>query len=327
MTQNVIIDDITNPDTPTLEDVTGECSATAIVTSTNDNCTGTLTGTTSDALSYSTQGSHIITWNFDDGNGNNIDVTQNVIIEDVTNPETPILEDVTGECTATATVPITIDNCAGAITGTTSDVLSYSTQGTHIITWNFDDGHGNNIDVTQNVVVEDVTNPTITCVGDLEVNADIPNYYTVIGNEFDPTLTDDNCETVSLTNDFNSLTTLEGASIPEGINAITWTITDNANNETQCSFNVLVNAFIDIETLQQNGISIFPNPAKEIVNLFFTKNNVQKILLSDINGKILMIKTIIEQNETIDLFNYESGVYIINIQTDKESFTTKIIKE
>ena len=38
-------------------------------------------------------------------------------------------------------------------------------------------------------------------------------------------------------------------------------------------------------------------------------------------------KTAIQQNETIDLSSFESGIYIISIQTDKKIFTTKIVKE
>ncbi|MFA9372432.1 MAG: HYR domain-containing protein [Labilibaculum antarcticum] len=59
-----------------------------------------------------------------------------------TAPIVPILADVTGECTATAIVPTTTDDCSGTIMGTTSDPLTYTTQGTHTITWTFDDGLG-----------------------------------------------------------------------------------------------------------------------------------------------------------------------------------------
>ncbi|WP_158730035.1 gliding motility-associated C-terminal domain-containing protein [Flavobacterium sp. I-STPA6A] len=147
------ISDTTAPATPTIANVTGQCTATATAPTTTDNCAGTITGTTSDALTYSTQGTHIIHWTFDDGNGNKTLVNQNVIIKDITAPATPTIADVTGQCTATATAPTTTDNCAGTITGTTSDALTYSTQGTHIIHWTFDDGNGNKTLVNQNVIV------------------------------------------------------------------------------------------------------------------------------------------------------------------------------
>ena len=57
------------------------------------------------------------------------------MINDVTAPVVPVLADVTGECSATATAPTTTDNCSGTITGTTTDDLTYTTQGTHVITW------------------------------------------------------------------------------------------------------------------------------------------------------------------------------------------------
>ncbi|WP_298900106.1 hypothetical protein, partial [uncultured Psychroserpens sp.] len=67
------------------------------------------------------QGTFVINWTFDDGNGNVIVVPQNVIVDDVTDPTIPTLADVTGECSATATAPTTTDNCSGTLTGTTSD--------------------------------------------------------------------------------------------------------------------------------------------------------------------------------------------------------------
>ncbi|WP_299339545.1 hypothetical protein, partial [uncultured Psychroserpens sp.] len=93
----------------------------------------------------------VINWTFDDGNGNSIVVPQNVIIDDITDPVIPTLSDVTGECSATATAPTTTDNCSGTLTGTTSDPLTYNTQGTYTINWTFDDGNGNSIVVPQNV--------------------------------------------------------------------------------------------------------------------------------------------------------------------------------
>ncbi len=167
MAQNVIVADVTAPEIPVLTDVTGECSATAIAPTANDLCAGAITGTTSDPLTYSTQGTHVITWNFDDGNGNSIDVNQNVIINDITDPETPVLEDLSGECSVTAIAPVTTDACAGTITGTTSDPLTYSTQGMHSITWTFDDGNGNSIDASQNILIEDLTDPEMPILEDL----------------------------------------------------------------------------------------------------------------------------------------------------------------
>ena len=66
--------------------------------------------------------------------------------------------------------------------------------------------------------------------------------YTVSGTEFDPKETIDNCNNCSIENDFNGLETLDGAEFPLGLTTVVWTITDEANNECQCSFVVLINS-------------------------------------------------------------------------------------
>ncbi|MDH7515103.1 MAG: HYR domain-containing protein [Bacteroidota bacterium] len=77
-------------------------------------------------------------------------------------PALPSLPDVIGECSAAiTTTPTATDNCAGTIIGTTSDPLTYSTQGVHIVTWIFNDGNGNIAQQTQRVIVQDVSGPVI----------------------------------------------------------------------------------------------------------------------------------------------------------------------
>lgn len=85
----VTVNDVTAPvaDLSALADVTGECDATVPSAPTaTDNCSGALTGTTSDPLYYDQQGTYTITWTFDDGNGNTTTQTQNVIVDDITAP-------------------------------------------------------------------------------------------------------------------------------------------------------------------------------------------------------------------------------------------------
>lgn len=77
-------------------------------------------------------------------------------------PDLPSLPTSSGECSAAVTeVPTATDFCAGELTGTTNDPLEYQEQGTHTITWEFDDGNGNVATQTQTVIVDDVTAPTI----------------------------------------------------------------------------------------------------------------------------------------------------------------------
>ena len=79
-------------------------------------------------------------------------------------PDSATLPTVTGECSAAITgpPPTATDAYIGPVTGTTTDPLSYTTQGEHIVTWSYDDGHGNVSTQTQKVIVKDVTTPGFT---------------------------------------------------------------------------------------------------------------------------------------------------------------------
>ena len=253
VTQNVIVDDATDPVTPTLPDLTGDCSVTATAPSTTDACAGTINGTTTDPLTYSTQGAYVITWTFDDGNGNSIDVDQNVLVADVTDPVIPTLPDVTGACSATAGIPTTTDVCAGTITGSTTDALTYVAQGTHVITWTFDDGNGNRITVDQNVIVDDVTAPTATAPADV---ASCDGTVSSIGL----TAVMDNCTTPVVTYVLSGATTGTGTGadasaelFSPGATTVTYTVDDGNGNSTEYSLIVTYVVVDDIVVTVSGG--------------------------------------------------------------------------
>ncbi len=80
---NIIVNDTTAP-TPTITNlptINGDCNTiiTTIPTAT-DNCAGNITATTTSPLSYSVPGTYIITWNYNDGNGNTATQNQTVVI-------------------------------------------------------------------------------------------------------------------------------------------------------------------------------------------------------------------------------------------------------
>ncbi|MEN8174089.1 MAG: CUB domain-containing protein, partial [Chloroflexota bacterium] len=103
------------PDVDPLPDVTAECSVAALVAPTaTDNCVGAVTGTHDATLPITAQGTTVVTWTYDDGNGNTVTQTQNVVIDDLTAPVPDVdpLPDVTAECSVAALVaPTATDNC------------------------------------------------------------------------------------------------------------------------------------------------------------------------------------------------------------------------
>ncbi len=188
VTQSITINDTTAPvaDTVTLSDVTAECEVTNLVAPTaTDNCGGAVTVTNNATLPITTQGTTVVTWTYDDGNGNtstqgttvvtwtyddgngNISTQdQNVIIDDITAPVADLvnLADVTGQCSVTSlSSPSATDNCSAVVTVTNDASLPIRTIGTTVVTWTYNDGNGNTSTQTQNVIVteSDIVNATL----------------------------------------------------------------------------------------------------------------------------------------------------------------------
>ncbi|MER2999332.1 SprB repeat-containing protein, partial [Pontibacter populi] len=144
------------------------------------------------------------------------------------------LADVKGECTATVTtVPVANDNCAGAVTGTTTDPLTYSTQGTHVITWKFDDGNGNVSTASQNVIIQDINAPT-ALAKNITVQLDATGAATIT-----PAMVDngssDACSDVTLS---LSKTAFDCSNV--GANTVTLTVTDKNGNKATVDATVTV---------------------------------------------------------------------------------------
>ena len=226
-TQNVIITDATAPvaDIATLSDITAECEVTSLTAPTaTDNC-GVVTVTNDATLPVSSQGTTVVTWTYDDGNGNTSTQTQNVVITDVSAPVADVssLSDITAECEVTSlTAPTATDNCGGTVTVTNDATLPITTQGTTVVTWTYDDGNGNTSTQTQNVVITDATAP----VADIPTLSDVTAECEVTSLTA-PTATDNCGGTVTVTNDATLPITTQGTTV------VTWTYDDgNGNTST-----------------------------------------------------------------------------------------------
>lgn len=242
------------PDAASLNDVTAECEVTSLTAPTAlDNC-GSVTVTNDATFPISTQGSTVVTWTYDDGNGNTATQTQTVIITDFASPipsQAP-LPDVVGECSVDAlpSAPTAEDACAGLITGVliTPVSLPITTQGTTVITWEFDDGNGNIATQTQNLVVNDVTAPTPDAASLPDLTGDCS-----IDTPTAPTATD-NCS--------GAITATTSTVFPItaiGTTTIVWEFDDgNGNVSTQTQ--EAINSGIDASaSLGSDGVTITAN--------------------------------------------------------------------
>lgn len=156
-TYNINICGAPLPDITTLTNVIAQCSATASVPIATSNCYGSISGTTPTVFPITAQGTTIITWTYNDGNGNITTQEQTVVVDDTTAPIVPVLANITGQCAVTPVSPTTTDACKGTITGTTITTFPITTSGTTLITWMFSDGNGQSVTANQNVIINSTT--------------------------------------------------------------------------------------------------------------------------------------------------------------------------
>ena len=240
------------PDIENLPDIVEECSNSVIIDqfpTATDYCSGEITATTTDPTSYTGQGIYIIQWDYEDDNGHTAHQTQNVIIqEDETAPVISsshedttidanencqaIVPDYTSDVTAS-------DNCTAVddliITQTPAAGTLFSGQ-TNPVTLRVEDEAGNYVEVSFNVADEDNTGPEITSThDDRQTNADA-NCEAVLPDYTGDVTASDNCDAdLDITQNPTASSTISGAT-----NTVILTVTDDAGNTAEVSFNVEV---------------------------------------------------------------------------------------
>lgn len=219
------------------------------------------------------------------------------------------LVDYTEECSATPPPPTATDNIMGTIYGTANHSFPISTLGTTVVIWTFTDANGNFVQQNQNIVVTPV-DTTVTKM----------NYtLTALANNYNYQWVDCN----------NGYTPISGA-INQSYTAtfdgdFAVIISGNACADTSFCFNI-TGTGID-ELYNQFKLELFPNPTQGIIHI----RNIQQVKLalevSDMNGRKLISKEIVEEHTEVNLNTYSSGIYIFKFYNNQEVFYLKVIKK
>jgi uncharacterized protein YjdB len=241
-TQTITVRDVTSPvftSTPQNITVNGapNCTTVSLTPPSATDNWSSVTITRNPEGSTFCIGTTAVMWTATDAAGNTASVTQNVSVRDVTAPmvTTPQLLNVNGApCTAvvTLTPPAATDNIGiASITRIPSgDTFSV---GTTSVEWTVTDNSGNATAVTQQVVVADVTPPTVVTrnlIGQLGANGTLSITDAAVDNG-----SSDTCGPVSLS---LSQKTFDCSNI--GTNTVTLTVTDNNGNSAQANAIVIV---------------------------------------------------------------------------------------
>ena len=72
-----------------------------------------------------------------------------------------------------------------------------------------------------------------------------------------------------------------------------------------------------------NKVKLYPNPSTGIVKI--TTENIVKVQVVDVLGKVVYINNSISNNTNIDLSNLQKGVYLVKINGENINITEKLI--
>ena len=73
------------------------------------------------------------------------------------------------------------------------------------------------------------------------------------------------------------------------------------------------------------GLSIFPNPSSDLINIISANKNLTQISIVDISGKLLFsVSSLDAERQTIDISTLAQGIYFVQINAE---VTKKVVKK
>ncbi|MNJ86178.1 hypothetical protein D3C87_36660 [compost metagenome] len=108
------------------------------------------------------------------------------------------------------------------------------------------------------------------------------------------------------------------------VNGLYAVIVSNASNCSDTSNCVDID-YLGLAELDVNSVQVFPNPTENQVTITMSFAQA-KLVITDAQGKTLYVNQILN-NQSIDLSQYEDGVYFLSIQTETGKLLKRIVKQ
>lgn len=84
---------------------------------------------------------------------------------------------------------------------------------------------------------------------------------------------------------------------------------------------------LGLQSIVDNEILIYPNPVKNELHIDMDSARDLNITIYDVSGKLVIVKNIQDQTNTIQLKSLAKGIYFVNVKSSEKSSTFKIVKE
>ncbi len=189
---------------------------------------------------------------------------------------------------------------------------------------------GNSSASPATITIEDTLPPTIQTgtmdttflCGTQDVSSAIENWLNSQGGAS----AGDLCGNVNWTNNFPILTDTCG---PVGIHEVIFTATDECGNATsvQAILTIQDSLPTSVSNVERFDFRIYPNPASEMLNVFFDKNEFGNLLVTffDSYGKPLWSEGYVAKEISIPTYNYPPGIYFLQIRTTESIYIRKVM--
>lgn len=128
----------------------------------------------------------------------------------------------------------------------------------------------------------------------------------------------------TLTTNFNDNDTIMGESLCVNQQNLSFNIQKSGTYITfEINFNHILSKVQNISFKKK--VSIYPNPANDIIYLDTDNSQVQNVSIYDCTGKLILNKSI--DNNFVNISGLEKGIYILNLRGNEGDYTTKVIVE
>ncbi|MFA5620482.1 MAG: T9SS type A sorting domain-containing protein [Weeksellaceae bacterium] len=81
-----------------------------------------------------------------------------------------------------------------------------------------------------------------------------------------------------------------------------------------------------VEMEDNAGVSVYPNPTTDVLNIISQKENIESVKLTDALGRNVMTKSLSERSTQLSIGHLPKGVYILTIKLKEQTVNKKVIR-